>query len=53
MSLNAIAGQKWWKIGAAALLSVGLLAACGDGDDDADNVDEEIEQEVEEEDAED
>ncbi|AYC30197.1 hypothetical protein [Paenisporosarcina cavernae] len=40
MKLNTIAGEKWWKIGAAAFLSVGLLAACGDGEDQ-DNVDEE------------
>ena len=53
MIKNSIAGQKWWKIGAAAFLSIGLLAACGDGDDDVDdNVDEEVEQELEEEDAE-
>jgi hypothetical protein len=28
MTTNSIVGQKWWKIGAAAFLSVGLLAAC-------------------------
>ncbi|PUB16001.1 hypothetical protein C8K15_103217 [Paenisporosarcina sp. OV554] len=30
MTINSVAGQKWWKIGAAAFLSVGLLGACGD-----------------------
>jgi len=51
MAMNSIAGQKWWKIGAAAFLSVGLLAACGDGEDEGDdeNMEEEVEQEVEEE----
>ena len=51
MVRNSIAGQKWWKIGAAAFLSVGLLAACGDGEDEGDdeNMEEEVEQEVEEE----
>lgn len=28
--------KKWLKLGAAAFLSVGLLAACGDGEDDTD-----------------
>lgn len=41
------AGQKWYKVGAAAFLSVGLLAACGDGVDQ-DNIDDGTEQEVEE-----
>ncbi|OZS77593.1 hypothetical protein CF394_10305 [Tetzosporium hominis] len=41
------AGQKWWKVGAAAFLSLGLLAGCGDGVDQ-DNVDDGTEQEVEE-----
>ncbi|TQR14093.1 hypothetical protein [Psychrobacillus soli] len=36
MTTNSIAGQKWWKIGAATFLSVGLLAACGDDPDDND-----------------
>ena len=53
MTRNSIAGEKWWKIGAAAFLSVGLLAACGDGENESDvddNMDEEVEQEMEEED---
>lgn len=41
------AGQKFWKVGAAAFLSIGLLAACGDGEDQ-DNMDNDMEQEVEE-----
>ncbi|MFC4354016.1 hypothetical protein ACFO0S_02900 [Chryseomicrobium palamuruense] len=41
------AGQKWYKVGAAAFLSVGLLAACGDGVDQ-DNIDDGTEQEIEE-----
>ena len=41
------AGQKWYKVGAAAFLSIGLLAACGDGVDQ-DNIDDDVEQEVEE-----
>jgi hypothetical protein len=28
--------KKWLKLGAAAFLSVGLLAACADGEDDTD-----------------
>ncbi|WOV86023.1 hypothetical protein QWT69_08620 [Sporosarcina oncorhynchi] len=28
--------KKWMKLGAATFLSVGLLAACGDGKDDVD-----------------
>jgi len=53
MTTKSIAGQKWWKIGAAAFLSVGLLAACGDdGEDDVENDVEDVEQEVEEEDGE-
>lgn len=50
---NSIAGQKWWKIGAAAFLSVGLLAACGDGENESnvdDNVEQDLEQELDEED---
>ena len=53
MTRNSIAGEKWWKIGAVAFLSVGLLAACGDGENESDvddNMDEEVEQEMEEED---
>ena len=53
MTRNSIAGEKWWKIGAAAFLSVGLLAACGDGENESDvddNMEEEVEQEMEEED---
>ena len=41
------AGQKWYKVGAAAFLSIGLLAACGDGVDQ-DNIDDDVEQEVDE-----
>ena len=50
MTTNSIAGRKWWKIGAAAFLSVGLLAACGDGENESDvddNVEEEVEQDGE------
>jgi hypothetical protein len=53
MTTNSIAGQKWWKIGAAAFLSVGLLAGCGDGENESDvddQMEEDVEQEVEEED---
>lgn len=28
--------KKWWKIGAAAFLATGILAACGDNDSDDD-----------------
>lgn len=45
MTTNSIAGQKWWKIGAVAFLSVGLLAACGDGENDSD-VDDNLEEDV-------
>lgn len=48
MIKKSVTGQKWWKIGAAAFLSVGLLGACGDGEDDP-ILDEEIEEEMEEE----
>lgn len=51
MTTNSIARQKWWKIGAAAFLSVGLLAACGDGENDSDlddNMKEDVEQAPEE-----
>ena len=48
MTTNPVAGQKWWKIGAAAFLAVGLLGACGDADNDTD-VDDEVQEEVEEE----
>ncbi|XKH50281.1 hypothetical protein LG275_11850 [Chryseomicrobium palamuruense] len=41
------AGQKWFKVGAAAFLSLGLLTACGDGVDQ-DNIDDGTEQEIEE-----
>ena len=47
ITTNPVAGQKWWKIRAAAFLSVGLLGACGDGD--IEDVDGEMEEEVEEE----
>ncbi|MFJ8065764.1 hypothetical protein ACIQYS_14125 [Psychrobacillus sp. NPDC096426] len=49
MTTNSIAERKWWKIGAATFLSVGLLAACGDGEDESevdDNIEEEIEQDI-------
>lgn len=43
--------RQWWKIGAATVLSVGLLAACGDDETDPnldDNqMDDSIEQDVE------
>ena len=53
MIKKSIAGQKWWKIGAAAFLSVGLLAGCGDGENESDvddNIEEDVDQELEEED---
>lgn len=34
MDTNAIGKRKLIKVGAAALLSVGLLGACGDNDND-------------------
>lgn len=40
MAINSITGQKWWKIGTAAFLTVGLLAACGDDNNDDDNLDD-------------
>jgi len=52
MTTKSIAERKWWKIGAATFLSVGLLAACGDGENESnvdDTIDEEIEQDIEEE----
>lgn len=50
LATSSIAGQKWWKIGAAAFLSLGLLTACGGGDDAEDeNMEEEVDQELEEE----
>lgn len=42
-----VAGQKWYKVGAAAFLSLSLLTACGDGVDQ-DNIDDGTEQEIEE-----
>ncbi len=45
MTTNSVAGQKWWKIGAAAFLTVGLLGACGDADNDSDVDEEEVEEE--------
>lgn len=48
MMKNSIAGQKWWKIGVAAFLTVGLLGACGDGND-GDNMDENVENQNQEE----
>lgn len=55
MIKKSIAGQKWWKIGAAAFLSVGLLAGCGDGENDSDvddNIEEDVDQQLEDEDGE-
>lgn len=26
--------SKWWKLSAAAFLSIGILSACGDNDDE-------------------
>lgn len=49
MKTNSFAEQKWWKIGAATFLSVGLLAACGDDNDDPDvddNIHEDMDQDV-------
>lgn len=37
--------KKWWKIGAAAFLATGLLAACGDNESDDDMIDPMEEQE--------
>lgn len=51
MTMKSIAGEKWWKIGAAAFLSVGLLAGCGDGENDSDvddKLQEDVDQEMEE-----
>lgn len=45
MTTNPVAGQKWWKIGAAAFLAVGLLGACGDAGNDTDNEEEQVEEE--------
>ncbi|NYF24449.1 hypothetical protein [Sporosarcina sp. JAI121] len=39
MNLKLTGEKKWLKLGAATLLSVGMLAACGDGDEDDVNVD--------------
>ncbi|HJF33425.1 MAG TPA: DNA primase [Sporosarcina psychrophila] len=36
MDLKLNGEKKWLKLGAATLLSVGMLAACGDKDDDVD-----------------
>ncbi|QDY46037.1 hypothetical protein FK545_13305 [Planococcus glaciei] len=33
-----MAEAKWWKLGAAAVLSVSMLSACGSGDGDDDNI---------------
>ena len=38
--------KKWWKLGLAAFLSVGLLAGCGDGENEPD-VDDQMEEDVE------
>lgn len=45
MTMKTLAEEKWWKIGAAAVLSVGLLAGCGDGKDD-NNVDDNMKPDV-------
>ena len=34
MNTKIIGEKKWLKVGAAAVLSIGLLSACGDGDND-------------------
>ncbi|AMQ04639.1 MULTISPECIES: hypothetical protein [Sporosarcina] len=36
MALKLTGEKKWLKLGAATILSVGMLAACGDGEDDVD-----------------
>lgn len=46
MATNSITGQKWWKIGTAAFLSVGLLAACGDDNNEDDLNDNPVEEDV-------
>ena len=46
MAKNAIERKKWWKLGLAAFLSVGLLAGCGDGENESD-VDDQMEEDVE------
>ncbi|MEK3978987.1 hypothetical protein MKY37_07780 [Psychrobacillus sp. FSL K6-2836] len=46
MATNSITGHKLWKIGTAAFLSVGLLAACGDNNDDDDLNDNPVEEDV-------
>lgn len=50
MTTDPFREHKWWKIGAAAILSVGLLAACGDDENapnlDDNQLDEDIEQDV-------
>jgi hypothetical protein len=43
--MKTLVEEKWWKIGAAAVLSVGLLAGCGDGKDDS-NVDDNMKPDV-------
>ncbi|WP_186321371.1 hypothetical protein [Bacillus sp. FJAT-22090] len=37
MITNPIARHKWWNIGAAAFLSVDILATCGNNQDDNDD----------------
>ncbi|CAM3060595.1 DNA primase [Filibacter tadaridae] len=40
MKMKLTGEKKWLKLGAAAMLSIGMLAACGDDDDDTNvNVD--------------
>jgi len=36
MAMKLTGEKKWLKLGAATILSVGMLAACGDGEDDVD-----------------
>lgn len=36
MALKLTGEKKWLKLGVATILSVGMLAACGDGEDDVD-----------------
>lgn len=39
MNTKIIGEKKWLKLGAAAVLSIGLLSACGDGDNDDTDID--------------
>ena len=46
MTINSITGQKWWKVGTAAFLTMGLLAACGDENNDDNLNDNPVEEDV-------